>query len=87
MALAVPERWGGAIDEWCRKLAHGVNGILDGRTNNTGKVTLSAGAGNTAVTDLRVGASSWWSSAGASRMLTPPTPGLSAAPIGGRVLL
>ena len=39
MADKVPTNWGGAIEEWCRRLAYGINGVLDGRTNNIGDVT------------------------------------------------
>jgi hypothetical protein len=36
--------------DWCRKLTDVVNGILQGRTNNYGTVTLTANAATTTIT-------------------------------------
>jgi len=44
--------------EWLRKVATRVNAILDGKTNNTGSVTLTASTTTTTVTELRAGADS-----------------------------
>ena len=43
--------------EWSRKLAETANGILQGRTNNRGKITLSAGT-TTVITDARIAGTS-----------------------------
>ncbi len=37
--------------EWLRRLSRVVNGIMGGKTNNTGSVTLTANAGTTTVTE------------------------------------
>jgi hypothetical protein len=41
--------------EWCRRLSDVVNGVMDGKTNNFGSVTLTASSSTTTVTDRRVG--------------------------------
>ena len=43
-----------------RAVAEVVNGIMDGKTNNTGKVTLATGlmVSTTTITDARIGAGS-----------------------------
>lgn len=41
--------------EWVKVIARTVNGLLNGRQNNTGSFTLTASATSTVVSDLRVG--------------------------------
>lgn len=53
----VPESFN-TINEWVRRVAQKVNQILDGKTNNTGSVTLTASTTTTTVTDRRVGVES-----------------------------
>ena len=45
------------LKEWCRKIAVALNGAMQGKTNNTGSVTLTANAGTTTLTEVhgRVG--------------------------------
>lgn len=44
-----PEDMSTNIPEWCRRISSTVNRMMAGRTNNTGQVTLTAGAASTAV--------------------------------------
>lgn len=46
------------VDGWGRLVAQVVNGLLIGRTNNTGTLTLKANGVSTSVSDARCGASS-----------------------------
>ena len=46
------------VAEHVRILATAINGLLDGRANNTGAVTLTISAASTVVTDRRVGVDS-----------------------------
>jgi hypothetical protein len=41
-----------------RAVAEIVNGIMDGKTNNTGTITLNSGSTSTTLTDARIGAES-----------------------------
>jgi len=43
------------IPEWVRQIAHIVGQIMDGKTNNTGTVTLTAAATTTTVINARIG--------------------------------
>ena len=43
---------------WCNNIADVVNRIMDGKTNNTGDVTLTASSATSTVTDHRVGVDS-----------------------------
>lgn len=54
----VPESFGPNTAEWIRTLAFAINAMLLGRSNNTGSVTLTAGATSTTVSDRRVHAES-----------------------------
>jgi len=44
--------------EWCKQLAKKINSVMDGKTNNTGSLTLTANSTTTVVTfaDGRIGA-------------------------------
>jgi hypothetical protein len=46
------------VNEWLRLIAYKVNDIMNGKTNNTGTVTLTASAGSTTVSEAagRIGA-------------------------------
>jgi hypothetical protein len=57
MALIPPSDW---FDEkeHRRKLAQALQGIMDGRTNNAGSVTLTASTVTTVVSDKRAGVDS-----------------------------
>ena len=57
MARAVPSSLRD-IAEHVRILATAINGVLDGRQNNIGSVTLATGAASTVVSDRRVGVDS-----------------------------
>lgn len=57
MARVVPVSWRD-IGTHLRLLAESINGILDGRQNNTGTVTLTASTTTTQVVDRRVGVDS-----------------------------
>lgn len=57
MALKVPVTWRDEV-EHRRKLAEGVNGLIDGRSNNSGTFTLTENDTTTTVTDGRVGTDS-----------------------------
>ena len=46
------------IEEFVRRIAHGVNQLGDGRSNGFGSVTLTENVASTAVTDRRVGTDS-----------------------------
>jgi hypothetical protein len=46
------------VPEWCRKIARSVIGLMDGKHNATGTVTLTASATSTTLTDRRLTASS-----------------------------
>jgi hypothetical protein len=39
------------ISEWCRRIARVTNQSMQGKTNNTGSVTLTANAASTTVTE------------------------------------
>jgi len=39
------------IPEWCRVMARTINGVMQGKTNNTGTVTLTASSATTTVTE------------------------------------
>jgi hypothetical protein len=54
MANVLPLRWTD-FGDYVRKVATTVNGVLDGRVNNVGSVTLADGETTTVVTDLRAG--------------------------------
>lgn len=43
------------LPEWCRRLAQAVNLLIDGKSNNTGSVTLTENVTTTTVTDRRIG--------------------------------
>jgi hypothetical protein len=45
-------------EAWLKLIARALNSILQGKTNNTGTVTLTANAGSTTLTDARIGANS-----------------------------
>ena len=45
-------------DEWLRKIANAVNGIMDGKINATGTFTLTASVTSTVVVDRRCGTNS-----------------------------
>ena len=57
MARAVPVTWRDEV-EHRRLIADGINGAIDGRTNNVGAFTLTASTTTTAVTDKRAGGDS-----------------------------
>ena len=44
--------------EWCKQLAKKINSVMDGKTNNTGSLTLTASSTTTVVTfaEGRIGA-------------------------------
>lgn len=46
------------IPEWCRKIARSVIGLMDGKHNATGSVTLTANAATTTLSDRRLTATS-----------------------------
>lgn len=73
MAVRVPVTLG-SITEHVRRLADAINGILDGRQNNIGTVTLTASVASTSVTDRRCGVS--------SVVTLSPTTGNAAAEVG-----
>jgi hypothetical protein len=52
-----PINWTDPLDAM-RRTVNSVRGLMDGKSNNTGTVTLSAGAATTTVTDARVAATS-----------------------------
>lgn len=75
----VPVQFGGAIEEWCRKLAEALRAVIDGRVEWSLDVTLTPSSTTTAITDPRIrptsalvmtpvtataGASSTWAVAG-----------------------
>ena len=41
--------------DWIRKIAETTNSLRDGKINSTGTVTLTANAGTTTLTDVRIG--------------------------------
>jgi hypothetical protein len=43
---------------WIRRIAEVVSGIMDGKINATGSVTLAANAASTTITDRRIGPTS-----------------------------
>ena len=43
------------IDEWVHKIAYILGNVMDGKTNNTGSVTLTASTTTTTVTNARIG--------------------------------
>lgn len=45
-------------DAWLSKIASVLNGVLSGKLNNTGVITLTANAATTTFTDSRIGANS-----------------------------
>mgnify|MGYP003655848407 FL=1 len=56
-----PLQWSDVDDwrsliEWLRDVATILNGVLQGKLNATGTVTLSASATSTTLTDIRIGA-------------------------------
>jgi hypothetical protein len=61
-ALAVPAYWENktpeGVYEWVRQIAFVVKQMLDGKTNATGAVTLSATATTTTLNDKRIGVNS-----------------------------
>ena len=57
MANQAPVAWR-KEDEHLRIIANALNGVLDGRTNNAGSVTLTASTAATIVTDKRAGVDS-----------------------------
>jgi len=55
----IPRRDGaGNMAAWVASIANVVIGIMDGRTNNIGSVTLTASASTTTLTDPRISAQS-----------------------------
>ena len=52
-----PRNWSD-LNEWCRKLAEAVIGIMDGKINATGSVTLTVSSATTTLSDRRIGANS-----------------------------
>lgn len=46
------------LREWLRKTSEVANGVLNGKINATGSVTLTASSATTTLTDRRIGASS-----------------------------
>lgn len=52
-----PLSWA-SVTEYLRMMAKIVNGILDGKINATGSVTLTANAATTTLSDRRIGADS-----------------------------
>lgn len=50
-----PLDWPGNMRDWMRKSAEGVNGLLNGKINATGSVTLTNSSTTTTLTDLRIG--------------------------------
>ena len=50
-----PIDWPGKEEEWIRLIADVVNGIMDGKINATGTVTLTASTTTTTITDRRIG--------------------------------
>jgi hypothetical protein len=57
MARNVSRTWVDSRDHR-RKIADAINGVMDGRTNNAGTVTLTSSAVSTQVSDNRVGTDS-----------------------------
>lgn len=57
MALNIPVTWRDGA-EHRRMLAGGINGLIDGRSNNAGTFTVTASAATTAVSDPRAGTDS-----------------------------
>lgn len=47
---SVPPEMSANMPEWLRRIARVTNSLLQGKTNNTGSVTLTANAGSTVVT-------------------------------------
>lgn len=50
-----PIDWPGKNEEWIRLIADVVNGVMDGKINATGTVTLTANAASTVLSDMRIG--------------------------------
>lgn len=50
----IPTRWADERDHR-ERAARAINQILQGKTNNTGSVTLTANATTTTITDVRIG--------------------------------
>ena len=46
-------------DQWLRRIASVVNGLLQGKSLNVGTVTLTDNAGTTTLTDARIGANTF----------------------------
>jgi len=65
------EDWRGLI-EWVRDIATILNGVLQGKMNVTGTMTLTASVASTTLTDVRIGADT-------VVILTPTTANAAAA--------
>ena len=50
-----PIDWPGKEEEWIRLIVNVVRGIMDGKINAIGTVTLTASSATTTLTDIRVG--------------------------------
>ncbi len=57
MGQVVPQTWADG-PEHRRKLAQGINELMDGKHNATGSVTLTAASATTTLTDRRIGTDS-----------------------------
>lgn len=53
-----PVDWPGKLEEWVRLIADVVNGIMEGKINATGTVTLTANSATTTISDRRIGPNS-----------------------------
>lgn len=53
-----PIDWPGEPEQWIRKVVGSVRGIMDGKINATGTVTLTISVATTTLTDLRIGPNS-----------------------------
>lgn len=53
-----PIDWPGETELWIRKIAESVRGIMNGKINATGTVTLTVSSTTTVISDLRIGPNS-----------------------------